>query len=330
MQTLKKILKWASIGLAGLMAVLVLTTLAMERRTYEIPLPDLHASSDPAVIARGKYLAQGAAHCVDCHGDPERRGVVEGGGEVALSGGLEFKLPVGTIRAANITSDRQTGVGALSDGQLARALRHGVGSNGRVLTPFMPFADLSDEDLTAIVSYLRTQPAVRHEVTRHSLNPLGHAVLAFVIKPKGPTAPVPARVAAAPTAAYGRYLVHSVANCSGCHTKIDMRTGEKIGPELAGGAEHPSFTRPGLAFVTPNLTPDPRTGRIAHWTEEVFVARFRLGKGADGSPMPWPAFGRMSEDDLRAIYRYLRTVPAVDNDTGESASAITTVASSSP
>jgi len=324
MRTLKKTLKWTAIGLAGLIAALTVAILVMERRTYDTALPDLHASSDPALIARGKYLVRGAAHCVDCHGDQDQRGEVDDGREVALSGGFEFKLPVGIIRSANITSDRQTGVGALSDGQLARALRHGVGSNGRALLPFMPFADLSDEDLTAIISYLRTQPPVRHEVTRHSLNPLGHAVLAFVIKPKGPTAPVPARVAAAPTAEYGRYLVHNVANCSGCHTKIDMRTGEKIGPTLAGGAK----LGHGAKFVTPNLTPDPRTGRITHWTEDVFVARFRMGQGAQGSPMPWRAFGRINDDDLRAIYRYLRTVPAVENDTGESASAITTVATS--
>jgi mono/diheme cytochrome c family protein len=322
MRILKKTLKWTAIGLAGLVATLTLAVVVLERRTYDTALPAIQASGDPAVIARGKYLAHGAAHCVDCHGDPARRADVEAGREIPLSGGFEFKLPLGIIRPANITSDRETGIGAVSDGQLARALRHGVGSNGRALAPFMPFADLSDSDLTAIISYLRTLPPVRNPVTRHSLNPLGHAVMALVIKPKGPSAPPPAQMTAAPTAEYGRYLVHSVGNCVGCHTRMDMRTGALIGPPLAGGAEHLSHSKPGTKFVTPNLTPDPRTGRIANWTEEVFVARFKMARGAEGSPMPWPAFGRMNDDDLRAIYRYLRTVPAVENDTGESVRAV--------
>jgi mono/diheme cytochrome c family protein len=318
MRILRKALKWTLIGTAGLTALLTVAVLVLERRTYEAPLPDLHASSDPAVIARGKYLAYGAAHCVDCHGDPARRAEVEAGREVPLTGGFEFKLPLGIIRPANLTSDRETGIGALSDGQLARALRYGVGRHGRALAPFMPFANLSDDDLGAIISFLRTQPAVRHPVTSYALNPLGHAVMAFVVKPRGPSAPPPRSVPAAPTAEYGRYLVQSVANCAGCHTRMDMRTGAFTGAPLSGGQAHPSPSKPGLVFVTPNLTNDPKTGRIYNWTEDLFVARFRQGKGAVGSPMPWPAFGRLTEDDLRAIFRYLKTVPGVENDTGES------------
>ena len=69
-------------------------------------------------------------------------------------------------------------------------------------------------------------------------------------------------------------------------------------------------------FVTPNLTPDPKTGHIAGWTEEQFLARFRAGRLIEGSHMPWSLFGRMSDDDIRAIYRYLRTLPPVENETG--------------
>ncbi len=72
-----------------------------------------------------------------------------------------------------------------------------------------------------------------------------------------------------------------------------------------------------MVFVPPNLTPDSVTGRIATWTEEQVVARFRGGERLPGSPMPWRA-GRMTDDDLRAIYRYLRTVPAVEHDPGPS------------
>jgi mono/diheme cytochrome c family protein len=318
MTIVKKLLKWTGIGLATLTVGLTTAVLVLEYRTHDVALPDIHASSDPAVIARGRYLAYGAAHCVDCHGDVNRRAQSNDGKEIPLSGGFEFKLPIGIIRPANLTSDRETGLGALSDGQIARALRHGIDRNGRTLAPFMPFADLTDDDLGAIVSFLRSQPPVRNPVIQHSLNPLGHAVAAFVLKPRGPSGPVPKTLPAGPTAEYGRYLVNSVGNCVGCHTKIDMRTGNFIGPRLAGGATHESLSKPGTRFVTPNLTNDPKTGRIFNWPEELFVARFRMGKGAEGSPMPWPAFGRMTDDDLKAIYRYLKTIPGVENDTGDS------------
>lgn len=235
-----------------------------------------------------------------------------------LSGGLEFHLPIGTIRAPNITPDPETGIGRYRDEELARALRHGVGADGRALLPFMPFAHLSDEDLIAVLSYVRSRPAVRHAVPTASYNPLGLVVRALVLEPTGPSRPVPRTVQAGSTAEYGRYLVNDVANCAGCHTRRDMRTGEQIGAPLAGGQEMESHDTPGLAFVTPNLTPDPRTGRITHWSEDAFVARFR-GPIADGTPMPWTVYARMSDDDLRAIHRYLRTLPPVHQGAEEQA-----------
>jgi mono/diheme cytochrome c family protein len=149
-------------------------------------------------------------------------------------------------------------------------------------------------------------------------NVLGHVVLAFVMKPVGPTAPVPRSVTPAPTAEYGKYLAHSVANCVGCHTIRDLRTGAFTGPILGGGFEFASEIDPKVTFVSPNLTPAVRTGKIANWTEEVFMARFHTGRGAEGSPMPWSSFGRLSDNDLQAVYRYLRSVAPVENDTGAS------------
>jgi mono/diheme cytochrome c family protein len=316
----RRILRWTGRGLVGLaaaVAVLAVTVAVLERRTYDVPTPAVVASHDPVVIARGRYLATGPAHCVVCHGDPARDADVAAGRDVPLSGGREFKLPVGVFRAANLTADPETGVGAATDGQLARVLRNGVRRDGRPLVPIMPrFADLSVDDLTALVSFLRTLPPVRNGVVVHQPNALGHVVLATAFKPGGPSRPVVAAVAPAPTPEYGRYLVHDVAGCVGCHTQRSLRTGAFTGPLLAGGFR---LTEPsGITYVTPNLTPAPNTGRITNWNEETFVARIKMGRGADGSPMPWPAFGRMSEADLRAIYRYLRTVPAVENDTGPS------------
>ena len=318
MPKLKKILKWSLLGTAGLAAALTVTVMVMERRTYDPGYPAVRASADPAVIARGRYLVHGPAHCTSCHGDPAHKADFLAGKDGPLSGGHEFRLPVGTIRSANLTADRETGIGGMRDEEIARSLRFGVRRDGRVLAPFMPFANVSDEDLTAIISYLRTQAPVRKQVETRSLNPLGHAVMAFVMKPQGPSGPVPARVPAGPTVEYGKYLAHGVANCAGCHTRRDLRTGAFTGPTLAGGME---FTEPGTPprkFVTPNLTPDPTTGRIASWTEEIFIARVRTGKGAEGSPMPWASYARMTDDDLRAIYRYLRSLAPVHNNTGDS------------
>jgi hypothetical protein len=104
----------------------------------------------------------------------------------------------------------------------------------------------------------------------------------------------------------------------GCHTIRDLRTGAFTGPVLGGGFEFDSELDPKVKFVSPNLTPAPRTGKITSWTEEVFTARFHTGRGAEGSPMPWSSFGRLSDGDLQAVYRYLRSLPPVEHDTGAS------------
>jgi mono/diheme cytochrome c family protein len=309
-----KVAKVGGITVAVSIAGLVVAVVRGERKVYDAPYPAIVASRDPAVIARGRYLAYGPAHCSVCHGAV---GAAPGTGDIAFTGGMEMKLPVGIFRPANITSDIETGIGGLSDGQIARSLRHGVRRDGKAMLPFMPFANLSDEDLTAVISFLRAQPPVRHKVETRSPNLLGRVVAALLIKPEGPKGVVPAAVPAAATAAYGSYITHSVANCVGCHTKRDLRTGAYVGPEFAGGLTFPSEKDPQITFVTPNLT-FARTGRITNWTEEIFIARVRTGKGAEGSPMPWSAFARMSDQDLRAVYAYLKSLPPVENDTGAS------------
>jgi hypothetical protein len=94
-----------------------------------------------------------------------------------------------------------------------------------------------------------------------------------------------------------------------CHTKIDMRTGALIGPEFGGGAIHEATNNPDKKYVAPNLTPDPRWGWLRGWDEEAFVTRFHGGRVHHDSPMPWEAFQRMTDRDLRAIYRYFQTLP---------------------
>lgn len=275
-------------------------------RQIDAPYPQIRASKDPAVIERGRYLVEGAAHCGECHGavDPPAASRVGR----PMSGGMKFELPVGTFYVPNITSDPETGIGAMRDEELARLIRYGVKADGRAALPFMPFADLADDDLTAIISYLRTLPPVRHEVPDHEVNVLGRVVQAYVLEPKRPTGPLKRSFPPEATPAYGEYLTHSVGNCVMCHTQVDMRTGAFAGPKFGGGAEHEAIGDPSKKYVAPNLTPDQRWGWLHGWSEDAFVARFRGGRVHADSPMPWESFQNMTETNLRAIYRYLQTL----------------------
>jgi mono/diheme cytochrome c family protein len=303
---MRKIVKRIAIGLT-LVLVLGTTALAVavdvrEDRTFEAPYPEIRATTDTAAIERGRYLAMGPAHCVSCHATP---GATDE--EPLLGGGLAFHLPVGTVYARNLTPDARTGIGRYSDPELARVLRFGVHPSGRAVLPFMPFHDLSDDDLTAVISYLRSRPALDHAVPESSYNTLGRIARAFFLEPTGPSRPIRPRVTIEPTVAYGEYLANTVANCNGCHTRRSLRTGKTEGVTFAGGMEIESHAQPGTKFITPNLTPDA-TGHITSWTEDMFVARFKNGVDT-ASPMPWGAFRKMTDDDLRALYRYLRTLP---------------------
>ncbi len=133
-------------------------------KVYDAPFPEISASTDPTAIARGKYLVFGPARCSSCHVPMDKIAEVDKGLEIPLSGGWELTIPVGTFRAPNITPDKDTGIGNLSDEDLARIMRYSVGHNGKVIFPFMPYQEMSDEDLTAVISYLRSQEPVKHEV----------------------------------------------------------------------------------------------------------------------------------------------------------------------
>jgi mono/diheme cytochrome c family protein len=283
---------------------------------FDAPLPAVTASSDSAVIARGRYVVRDLAHCVGCHGDPSQMQGMPTGEDTPLSGGFVFDIPPGRFYARNLTSDPETGIGSYSDGQVARALRFGVGHDGRALLPFMEMQGLSDEDLVAVVSYLRTQAPVHNAVPMHQYTLLGRIVRATLLaNPVGPKETPLHESPHGATIENGRYIAESVANCWACHTQRDYRTGAMIGPHM-GGAKMPDDRNPKLTWAPPNLTSDPTTGRLARFSEDGFVERIREGRAYPGSPMPWEGFQKLDEDDLRAIYRYLKTLPPVVNETG--------------
>jgi len=314
MKTIKKLL----LGAVALVVVLLIglftyISTSWDKTFEDHPLPDISASSDSTIIARGKYLAYGPAHCAHCHVPLDKIVEVEQGKEIPLMGGFTFNLPPAKLFAPNITPDPETGIGKLSDGQLARAMRHSIKGDGRPMFPLMPFQGLSDEDLTAIVSFMRAQPAVKHEVPTKSYTMLGKALSTFgMLDPVGPKNTPPKAVFIAPTIEYGAYLANSVANCNGCHTERDLKTGAFVGEPFAGGFyfEPDAFSN-GYSFVSPNITPDKTASVIGQMDETAFISRFRQGRVHAGSPMPWGAYAKMTDLELKALYNYLQTVKPV-------------------
>ena len=302
MRRFKKILKWTGFILLFLILGITLTVMGRQNIKYDRPYPTITASTDTAIILRGKHLVFGAAHCADCHSKANADSLLKLGQDVPLTGGMVFDLPVGKLYSKNITPDKETGIGKYTDAEIARALRYGVHPDGTVVFDFMPFHNTTDEDMTAIISFLRAQKPIQTNVPDHSLNVLGKAVKAFMVKPVGPDGEVAKQMTRDSSAAYGKYLANNVANCNGCHTVRDL-SGTFTGEPFAGGNEIEGF-------ITPNITPDS-SSRIFGWSQKNFIDRFRMGKLIPKSPMPWQSFGRMTDEELKAIYSYLKTVKPV-------------------
>jgi mono/diheme cytochrome c family protein len=318
--------------LVGIVALVVVAGIAIYvarrwDRRWDLPQPNLHASADPAIIKRGEYLVYGPAHCVECHAgsSEEIERAVERGQRPALSGGMKFAAPpLGVIYSRNLTPDRETGIGRYSDGQIARMLRSSVRPDGRASVQLlMPYGDMSDADIVAILSFLRAQPAVSHRVPENEFSIIGKTVKSFapVFQPRTEMHPV-AQPPEGPTAARGAYLARSVANCGGCHTQRDPVSFAAIRPDFSGGNEMEPAERTGVDrrvwFRTPNLTPAAGSALSKFPDRETFIARFqRGGRQHQGSPMPWEAFGTMSADDLAALYEFLHGLPPQSGPTGD-------------
>src|SRR5262245_55361246 len=166
--------------LGGTLLVLVATgaifVASRQHLTFNPAYPRVVASTDSAVVARGHYIVRVAAGCAACHGDPAQRAAFAQGTETPLSGGYVFDIPPGKFYPRNLTPEPETGLGNVSDSAIARALRFGVGHDGRALLPFMEMQGLSDDDLVAVVSYLRSVPPVKNPVPPHYFNLLGKVV----------------------------------------------------------------------------------------------------------------------------------------------------------
>jgi cytochrome c553 len=276
----------------------------------QVPLPSLAPSPNGDVsVARGEYIVRSVAVCGSCHAADEHNP------DGPLSGGREFRdWRIGVARASNLTPDAETGLGTWSDAEIVRALRNGERKDGRLLAPVMPygwFHEMSDDDALAVARYLKSLPPVRNHVSQDFNIVFKIGKLLFLRPKEGVTASAPPRAA---TAEYGGYLSQHVGLCADCHTQ---RTGIRSEPDrsrLFAGMDHPPS---GFPKKPSNLTPDPQTG-IGRWSESDFIQTVRTGKDPGGVTMnpfmPWRQIRRMSDDDLRAIDLFLRTLKPIRND----------------
>jgi len=266
----------------------------------------------PARLARGKYLVEAVTQCMECHAphDWTQHDSPILPGMYGAGGGLP-----GRLIPPNLTSDPETGVATWSDDQIARAIREGVGHDGRALSPTMPylyFSHLADEDVASIVVYLRTLPPVRHKWPK-SFIPYPVKYLINNV-PQPITHPIPLPDLSEP-ARRGEYLV-TIAHCTRCHTPQRRRgryeaMGQPIRSlEFGGGV---TTNGPWGRVASANLTPDP--SGISYYDEALFIQTLRtgfVGKTRKISQyMPWTNFRNMTDEDLKSIFAYLRTLPPV-------------------
>jgi mono/diheme cytochrome c family protein len=270
------------------------------------PLTNRTFERTPARLARGKYLVEGPAHCFLCHSENDwsRNGQPAEGKKGAGRLWTDYTtLPF--VVSPNITPDAEFGAGKWTDDMLARAIREGVGHDGRALffMPWEAFRALSDEDLASVVVYLRAIPPVRIQRPKIQLPP----PITASLKPEPLTAPVPQPVFKT-AVDRGKYLV-TIGQCEGCHSAFDEQMQPIRGMSLGGGLHLKGSWG---EVVTPNITSDP--SGISYYTPEVFVQTIRTGTVVArklNAVMPWSYFRNMTDQDLKAIFAYLRTVPPV-------------------
>jgi mono/diheme cytochrome c family protein len=292
---MKKVFKWIGIVLGSLVGLILLAALtlflmgsARLNKTYDVPPSNLTIPTDAASIARGQHIAE--TLCEGCHG-------------ADLSGINNWFAagPLGTIDSANLTSGKG-GVGqTFTDEDFVRAIRHGIDLKGK--PTFMPAvvstSYMSDEDLAAVIAYVKSVPPVDHITNGKHFTPLAKIMLAAGMIGKLPAEEVSHAVhvtAPAPgvTAEYGAYLVDTH-DCHVCH-----------GQNMNGG----KFPDPTIKIITPNLT---QGGELGAWTEADFVNTLKTGVTPYGHQlsdnMPWKEFRHMTDDELKAIWMYLQSLP---------------------
>jgi mono/diheme cytochrome c family protein len=267
------------------------------------------AQPAPDPVMRGRYVFGAAGGC-GCH-------TVKG--QPANAGGRKYEGPFGTVYATNITPDPQTGIGKWTDEQIITAIRLGRRPNGERLVPVHPypvFNGMAEEDLKALVAFLRSVPAVnRTNQPKKITVPLFESVFlpAWLAAFAARETPPPAAPSSGP--ARGEYLVRAIGHCGECHTPRTVTMAPDTSRFLAGTPNGPEKA------VVPNITPDPQTG--LKWSEEEIADYLGSGNKPDGDVADGlmaeviqgtlAGYKDLTQEDRRAIAKYLKSVPAVRN-----------------
>jgi len=286
---MKRVLKWIGIIVGGLIALVIVAAAGLSvagtsrlNKAYDVQVGNISVANDEAALARGEHLVN--VFCSDCH-------------TADLSGQLFFdEPPIGTVYAANLTGMADTH----SDEQLVLAIRHGLDGERRplLIMPSESFIHFSEEDLGAVIAYLKTLPRVGEDVPEREFGPVGRILTgAGLFNGSFPATyidhdqPFPEMPEVGANVAYGEYLSRF---CQSCH-----------GANLAGGQPPVPESPP-----APNLTPG---GELSGWTEDDFLTTLRTGVTPDGHHlnaefMPWPSIAKLEDVELRGLYIYLQSL----------------------
>jgi mono/diheme cytochrome c family protein len=270
-----------------------------------------HAQVDD-LAAKGQYIFALAGGCA-CHTQPKG---------THHAGGRAFPIPFGTVYSTNITQDKETGLGAWSDQQIHDAMVKGIRRDGSRILPVMPYekySGMAEEDIKALIAYLRTLKPVR----KVNLQPPAHVrffrplVTPIWLKLFGRFYDPPAR---APSRGIerGRYLVEHVSLCGDCHTPRNSIGVPNRSRYLAGAGKKHGL----LGNAVPNITPDKGTG-IGEWKREDIAELLISGTKPDldnvqglmaeviqGTPY---GYKDMKKENALAIADYLKSIPAIKN-----------------
>jgi mono/diheme cytochrome c family protein len=284
------------------------------------PAPEFHAEPSTQRLARGKYLVEGTAHCFECHGESDFGGGLgqpkpgtEGAGQIIKDEDNNDKMFPDGIIVPNITPDKETGAGTWTDAQFERAIRHGIGHDGRKLIYFMPYAffrSMTDEDLASVIVYIRSLPAVKNSLPKMRL---GYEVKTDMQSAMEPTLPPDATE----QIRHGWYLVR-IAQCNSCHTPYDEK-GNPLTDQMFGGGLR--LVGAWGDVVTPNITCHP--SGISHYDVSMFIKTIHTGRSSAGvrdlaTIMPYSYFRKMSDDDLSSIFAYIHSVKPVFHEVDNS------------
>ena len=307
---MRRILKWVGIvlgGLIGLLVVVLVSLMIYGSATFKRALPNrplypITADTSEAGVARGEYLARTVIGCDGCHSPAPANGEPLPA-DAPLIGQFQ-NITFGPIQAVfatpNLTPDVDTGLGGWTDAEIARAIREGVDKDGveLVIMPSNTYHILSDGDVAAIVGYLRGQEPVHNQVPLFQLNAFGKVALALKLfgpSPLGEPITAPPAGPSADPVSQGGYLLR-LAGCDFCH-----------GANLAGGPI--PFSEPGT-MPAANLTPG---GELAGWSEADFLVAIHTGVTPSGrvldKAMPRDDWSQMTDEDLAALFAYLKSVP---------------------